>query len=47
MLYKWKYETPVGFSTIYMNSDGEYLTGLGLKGQEMKINIHLIVLKKT
>ena len=28
MLYKWKYETPSGFSTIHMNSDGEYLIGL-------------------
>lgn len=32
MLYKWKYETPSGFSTIHMNSDGEYLTGLWFEG---------------
>ena len=40
MPYKWKYETPSGFSTIHMNSDGEYITGLCLRGQGMKINIH-------
>lgn len=27
-MYKWKYETPEGFSNMLMNSDGEYLTGL-------------------
>ena len=32
MPYKWKYETPSGFSTIHMNSDGEYLTGLWFDG---------------
>ena len=28
MIYKYKYQTPNGFSNILMNSDGEYLTGL-------------------
>lgn len=28
MSYQWKYETPKGFDTIYMRSDGENLTGL-------------------
>ena len=32
MPYKWKYETPSGFSTIHMNSDGEYITGLWFDG---------------
>ena len=29
MIYKWLYKTPDGFSDMLMNSDGEYLTGLG------------------
>ena len=32
MIYKWKYETPINFTTIYMNSDGKYLTGLWFEG---------------
>ena len=28
MTYKSTYKTPEGFTNIYMNSDGEYLTGL-------------------
>lgn len=28
MMYKWKYETPIGYSNILMSSDSEYLTGL-------------------
>lgn len=31
-MYKWKYNTPEGFTNIYMNSDGEYLTGLWFEG---------------
>ena len=31
-MYKWKYETPEGFSNMLMNSDGEYLTGLWFEG---------------
>ena len=31
-MYKWKYETPEGFSNMLMNSDGEYLTGLWFDG---------------
>ena len=27
-MYKWKYNTPEGFTNLYMNSDGKYLTGL-------------------
>ena len=27
-MYKWKYETPIGYSNILMSSDSEYLTGL-------------------
>ena len=40
MPYKWKYETPSGFSTIHMNSDGDISQVFGLRGQGMKINIH-------
>ena len=36
MLYKWKYETPSGFSTIHMNSDGKYLTGLLFEGSRVE-----------
>lgn len=32
MIYKWKYKTPEGFTNIYMNSDGENLTGLWFEG---------------
>ncbi len=28
MIYKYKYQTPHGFSDMIMNSDGKYLTGL-------------------
>ena len=28
MIYKYKYQTPDGFSGMLMNSDGKYLTGL-------------------
>lgn len=28
MMYKWKYETPAGYSNILMSSDSIYLTGL-------------------
>lgn len=31
-MYKWKYNTTEGFTNIYMNSDGEYLTGLWFEG---------------
>lgn len=31
-MYKWKYNTPEGFTNIYMNSDGKYLTGLWFEG---------------
>lgn len=31
-MYKWKYNTPERFTNIYMNSDGEYLTGLWFEG---------------
>ena len=31
-MYKWKYNTPEGFTNIYMNSDGEYLTELWFEG---------------
>ena len=30
--YKWKYETPEGFSDIWMRSDGQVLTGLWFSG---------------
>ena len=32
MKYKWIYKTPEGFTDMYMNSDGEYLTGLWFEG---------------
>ena len=32
MVYKYKYQTPNGFSDILMNSDGKYLTGLWFEG---------------
>ena len=32
MIYKYKYQTPNGFSNILMNSDGESLTGLWFEG---------------
>ena len=32
MIYQWKYQTPDSFSDIYMNSDGEFLTGLWFEG---------------
>lgn len=32
MLYKYKYQTPNGFSNVLMSSDGEYLTGLWFEG---------------
>lgn len=32
MTYKSTYKTPEGFTDIYMNSDGEYLTGLWFEG---------------
>lgn len=32
MNYKWKYETPSGFSDIWMRSDGQILTGLWFEG---------------
>lgn len=32
MIYKSTYKTPEGFTNIYMNSDGEYLTGLWFDG---------------
>ena len=32
MTYKSIYKTPEGFTNIYMNSDGEYLTGLWFEG---------------
>ncbi len=31
-MYKWKYETPEGFSDIWMRSDGQVLTGLWFEG---------------
>lgn len=34
MLYKYKYQTPDGFSNLIMNSDGEYLTGLWFEGSK-------------
>ena len=32
MNYKWKYNTPSGFSDIWMRSDGQVLTGLWFEG---------------
>ena len=32
MVYKYKYQTPNGFSDILMNSDGKYLPGLWFEG---------------
>ncbi len=32
MNYKWYYKTPQGFSDMVLQSDGEYLTGLGFEG---------------
>ena len=32
MTYKYYYKTPDGFSDMWMNSDGEYLTGLWFDG---------------
>ena len=32
MIYKYKYQTPNGFSDMLMNSDGQYLTGLWFEG---------------
>ena len=32
MAYTWKYKTSNGYSNIYMNSDGECLTGLWFEG---------------
>ncbi len=32
MMYKWKYETPSGYSNILMSSDSIYLTGLWFEG---------------
>ena len=34
MTYKWKYKTPDNFDDIWMNSDGEYLTGLWFIGSK-------------
>lgn len=34
MTYKWFYKTPEGFDDMYMNSDGDYLTGCGLIGSK-------------
>lgn len=31
-MYKWKYETPEGFSNIWLRSDGQVLTGLWFEG---------------
>lgn len=31
-MYRWKYITPDGFDDLFMNSDGEYLTGLWFEG---------------
>lgn len=31
-MYKWKYNTPEGFTNLYMNSAGKYLTGLWFEG---------------
>ena len=31
-MYKWKYETPEGFSDIWMRGDGQVLTGLWFEG---------------
>ena len=39
MTYKYMYQTPENFSNMIMNSDGEYLTGYGLKIQEILLNI--------
>lgn len=39
MVYKYKYQTPNGFSDILMNSDGKYLTGLWFEGSR---DIHLV-----
>jgi len=36
MVYKYKYQTPNGFSDILMNSDGKYLTGLWFEGSRDK-----------
>ncbi len=40
-MYKWKYETPEGFSNMLMNSDGEYLTGLWFEGSR-DVSKHII-----
>ena len=32
MTYKCKYKTPKGFSDLWMNSDGDVLTGLWFEG---------------
>ncbi len=32
MVYKWAYKTPDAFDDMFMNSDGEYLTGLWFMG---------------
>ena len=34
MIYKYKYQTPHGFSDMLMNSDGKYLTGLWFEGSK-------------
>ena len=34
MIYKYKYQTPNGFSDMIMNSDGKYLTGLWFEGSK-------------
>lgn len=34
MSYKWKYETPKGYTDIIMHSDGESLTGLYFEGSK-------------
>ena len=32
MTFKYKYKTPAGFGNMWMNSDGEVLTGLWFEG---------------
>ena len=38
MIYKYKYQTPNGFSNMLMNSDGKYLTGLWFEGSRDSSN---------
>ena len=45
MTYKWFYKTPEGFDDMYMNSDGDYLTGLWFVGSK-DVSKHIVDCKE-